>query len=239
MKLTFLWCALLFSLCLAPATNAKPAASRVLQKHAALVTALAYSPDGKTLASADEGGRVKLTNVGSGKTKLTFRYKEEVAALAYSPDGKILAVARAKEIRLLNPQTAAPIRVLKTQQEVSSALNFSANGQRLIVSEGDGQDGAMCSVWNIADGKLLRRHFAKYGEINCAALSPDGKTFVAPDTSQTVADVSLWRAASEFDLWAEKEINAAAVRLILAPPRFRRTGNFSRAPEVIWKGRGI
>ncbi len=193
MKFTSFLCALFFSLLLAPATHAKPAASRVLQKHAAPITALTYSPDGKTLASADEGGRVKLTDVGNGKTKLTFRYKEKVAALAYSPDGKMLAVGRAREVRLLNPQTAAPIRVLKTQKEVGGALNFSANGQRLIVTEGDGQGGAACSVWKIVNGKQLRRHTAKNAEINGAALSPDGKTFVAPDTS--VADVALWNVA--------------------------------------------
>lgn len=189
----------LLSLSIAPPLcHAKPATARFLQKHAVSVTALAYSPDGKTLASADEGGRVILTDVASGQTKLAFRYKQKVAALAYSPDGKMLAVARAKEVRLLDSKTAKAIRVLKTQQEVGGALGFSANGQRLIVSEGrlDKNQDPACSVWAVASGKQLQRHTAKSAAINSAALSPDGKVFAAPDISRTIVDVSLWSVAT-------------------------------------------
>lgn len=194
MKLTFPLCALLSLLLLTPIAHAKPAASRVLQRHDAPITALTYAPDGKTLASADEGGRVKITDVASGKIKQTFRYQEKVSALAYSPDGKILAVGRAREIRLLNSQTVAPIRVLKTQQEVSRALNFSANGQRLIVAESDGQNSAACSVWNVADGQRIQYHDAKNADVQTAAISPDGKTFVAPNPEKF--GLSLWSVAT-------------------------------------------
>src|SRR5437763_7085045 len=60
--------------------------------HTAPIKALAFSPDGSTLASGSEDCTIKLWDPQTGELKQTLIGPQgEVNALAYSPDGKILA----------------------------------------------------------------------------------------------------------------------------------------------------
>jgi WD40 repeat protein len=57
------------------------------------VEALAFSPDGRTLAAAarGRGGNLHIIDVTAGKLHVSYRLAHGVYALAYSPDGKVLA----------------------------------------------------------------------------------------------------------------------------------------------------
>src|SRR5262245_43324776 len=80
-----------------------------LKGHMAVVWAVAFSPDGKTLASGDVYGNVLLWEVHSGRRTATFqafnpRGKEEsinpAYSVAFSPDGKTLAAGTVRGIKL-------------------------------------------------------------------------------------------------------------------------------------------
>lgn len=180
MKLTF------FAFCLALTTPAlAKTAAHILVKTNSPGTALCYSPGGQILASADQSGRVTLTDAKSGKTKQSLRYKEAVNALAFAPNGKLLAIGAGKQVRLLDPsgdmKTAKPVLVLATSVPIHNTLQFSADGRVLLAVEGGySQDSQyVVEIWQVASGKRLRRYSAKDTDTDAAALSPDGKTFVA------------------------------------------------------------
>src|SRR5262249_16047384 len=63
-----------------------------LGKHGADVSAIAFSPYGKWVASGDETGRAKIWDAASHKELATFTaFKASVSTLAFSPDAKTLA----------------------------------------------------------------------------------------------------------------------------------------------------
>jgi WD40 repeat protein len=69
---------------------------------AADVASLAFSPDGKTLATGNEAGHIQLWDAATGKTLAALRgHTDKVWALAYSPDGKVLVSGSADKTIML------------------------------------------------------------------------------------------------------------------------------------------
>src|SRR3954454_9249851 len=65
-----------------------------LQGHTEGVTSVAFSPDGKMLASGSNDETIKLWDVQAGKEHATLKgHTNEVTSVAFSPDGKTLASA--------------------------------------------------------------------------------------------------------------------------------------------------
>ena len=80
----------------------------VRYRHVGRIFALAFSPDGKTLASASDDHTVIVWNLAKGKELTTLQgHKDDVNGVAFAPDGKSLATAgEDKTIKLWKSPTA-------------------------------------------------------------------------------------------------------------------------------------
>jgi WD40 repeat protein len=87
----------------------------VLKGHREGVSSIAYSPDGKQIASASGDRTVKVWNATTGKLLLTFRgHTDSVGRVAFSPDGKRIASGgEDKTVKVWDAATGREILTLK------------------------------------------------------------------------------------------------------------------------------
>src|SRR6516162_4363391 len=136
---------------LAPARSCPAQAPRQVFTEAhypGYVSGMAFSPDGKRLASGGLFGGLQVRDLSSGKK---YPGPEIIAwCLAYHPGGKLIATgARDGAITLWDADSLNPRKTLKGHTDKVWALSFSSTGKLLASASSD----KTVKLWDIDTGK--------------------------------------------------------------------------------------
>jgi eukaryotic-like serine/threonine-protein kinase len=140
------------------------------------VWSVAYSPDGKRLATGaatwivNDPGKVMIWDAQTGQELLSLKgHTKWVHCVAFSPDGKRLASVSSDEtVKVWDAETGQELLTYKGHSGVTKVA-FSPDGKRLASGSSDGT----VKVWNAQSGEELLT--LKDGGGNAVAFSPDGK----------------------------------------------------------------
>jgi WD40 repeat protein/tRNA A-37 threonylcarbamoyl transferase component Bud32 len=165
--------------------------------------AIAYSPDGQTVAVGSYR-RVRLLDAATGRELAALPVPAPwVRAVAFSPDGQTLATGEGtyphsdpSVVRLWDVSSRKQLPVLKGHQSAVYALAFSRDGGTLATGGGDGA----VKLWDLA----TRRESASFAVkantpfVNALAFPPDGTLLAAAagsEWSNGPGEVKLWDVA--------------------------------------------
>jgi WD40 repeat protein len=170
----------------------------VLRGHKSYVYPVAFSPDGRWIASGSWDHKVRLWEAATGEPCRTLDHADVVRALAFGPDGRWLATGGDQDdrVRIWEVGVARAPREFQGPGRKVRFLAVSPDGSRVAATASEDEERYRLSVCDVATGKQL---FSADGA--ALAYSPDGRWLAARSAEGDTAvllDAKTHREAARF-----------------------------------------
>jgi WD40 repeat protein len=174
-----------------------------------LPTKVAFSPDGKFIASAGSGPDIKVWELKGGREFLTLQGHDMgiITCVAFSRDGQRIVSSCQEDytVKLWDATTGSELMTLK-HADVPTSATFSPDGRRIVSGCRDGT----ARVWDTGTGAELLTLRPGSG-VPSVAFSPDGKTIACSLWDHTIA---LWESATPPGRYEQRKNGAAARQIV-------------------------
>src|SRR6266516_940349 len=162
------------------------------QAHTDVVSTLAFSLDGSTLASGSWDGTLKLWNLQSGALLWRGRHTNTISCLAFSPDGRLLASSgRDATVQFWDAHSGTNLQILSHPGSVYR-VTWSPDGGLLA----SGDFAGSIRLWQVqktAPARCVQTIEGHTDRVLGLAFAPDGRTLASGSWDRTV---KLWEVAS-------------------------------------------
>lgn len=158
--------------------------ARQFTGHQGAIISLAFSPDGKQLASGSFDKSVKVWNVDTGKELFTLKHNQYVYAVVFNSEGLLASGSWDKTVKLWDHGQL--IRTLHLENSVT-ALAFSPDNQILAVGSGHGK----ITLWEVKSGQLLHKLTGHEQAITSLVFNPHDLV-LASGSGGTKNHIKFW-----------------------------------------------
>ncbi len=159
--------------------------------HAGGVEAVAWSPDGKRIASGSVDNTVQVWDAADGGHVYTYRgHSSSVLAVAWSPDGKRIASGSGdKTVQIWDAADGGHVYTYRGHPSSVLAVAWSPDGKRIASASLD----KTVQVWDAANGGHVFTFRGHADIVLAVAWSPDGKHIASGSDDTTV---QVWDAVN-------------------------------------------
>ncbi len=159
-------------------------------------SALAWSPDGSSLATVDVAGRVNIWDVGSGKLNRALNdCPGEIHSMSWSADGKSLAAGSDRKVIAIWDLDTGSMRLLRGHAAAVKCVDWNADSLRLATGGDDGN----VYIWDSKTGDQVAQYAASGGPVTSLDWHPDGIRLLA-NSGWNSQDLKIWNSENGSEL---------------------------------------